>query len=381
MIQVKPVLAALADLVKIVPGSTTLPILTNIRIKSVEMVGLTLMATNLDSALVVNIPGADSNFDVCVPAKTFYEVLRSIDTPSAEISIKDRMLLKAGGTKSHLAIQPGDEFPLTPLCEAALTEIKAVDLKRVLKKIVFAVSTDDSRPALQCVQIKNGQGKIVFTAADGFRLASQEIPGSLSMPANGRQQLLVPGAAIRKLIAMLPDTEETVSVSLAKTTASICFGWGGGAYQFYAQQSDLNFPAWESIVPAEFKATLDLPNDFGAAVRRADIFGRENSAHVVTFTPSEDGLTVSGSAAELGESRTTFNLAVPFKFAANAIFLQQGLEAIGGNVHMHLNGPTSPILLTNGSREYIYLVMPMATPETTVKAAQAAEASVQANNE
>ncbi len=75
-------------------------------------------------------------------------------------------------------------------------------------------------------------------------------------------------------------------------------------------------------------------------------------------------------------------MTLPFKVSFNAIFVAQGLEAIGANqVHLHLNAPSTPAMLTNGSREYIYLVMPMAyvlSTEARERATAAAEAAAKA---
>lgn len=74
--------------------------------------------------------------------------------------------------------------------------------------------------------------------------------------------------------------------------------------------------------------------------------------------PTANGLVVTGANEETGESRTTFDaVPMPFKLGLNGIFLAQGLEAIGvGNqVHLHLNSANAPVMLTNGSREYIYI--------------------------
>ncbi len=94
------------------------------------------------------------------------------------------------------------------------------------------------------------------------------------------------------------------------------------------------------------------------------------------------GLVVSGSSVETGESKTAFaDLPMPsFRLGLNAIFLQQGLDAIGSGVHLHLSAPNAPAMLTNGSREYVYLIMPMYLEQSTAAAA-AAEASVSAESQ
>ena len=73
---------------------------------------------------------------------------------------------------------------------------------------------------------------------------------------------------------------------------------------------------------------------------------------------------------------------MPISLGLNAIFLAQGLEAIGvtAGVHLHLNTSNAPAMLTNGSRDYVYIIMPMLINETT-QAAEAAEKSVAAESQ
>ena len=102
---------------------------------------------------------------------------------------------------------------------------------------------------------------------------------------------------------------------------------------------------------------------------------------MVTLEPSEAGLVVKGASEQDGESRTNFEgVQMPFKIGFNAIFTKDGLDAIGltagAGVHLHLgSAANAPAMLTNGSREYLYLIMPMLISEavTIKKAAEAAK--------
>jgi hypothetical protein len=72
---------------------------------------------------------------------------------------------------------------------------------------------------------------------------------------------------------------------------------------------------------------------------------------------------------------------MPFLVGSNVIFVKQGLEAIGTDqVRMRLNEPNTPILFTNGTDKYRYVVMPVviSNPVEVAKAAEVAKASEEA---
>ena len=373
-IQTNALRAALTSLSKVSASSGSLPILACVHLNAKTFQGVTLEATNLEMGLRIQIPGADEDLNVAVPAKTLAEVVAAAGEETLNLSLEGGKLLITGkGIKSRIAIQDADDYPPMPHCEHTSVTITANLLKLALKKVVIAASNDQCRPALMTVQIAHDNGKITFAAADGFRLAAQEIEGSFDLPGD-KKSLCIPAAVIRKLIPMLPDDDEqTVTVAVNEQVSQVGFSWPG--YDVYASLSDSNFPDWRPIVPKDSAYTIDLPADFTGAVRRAEVFGKL-STHMVALEPAEGGMVVVGADEETGESRTVFSgTPMPFRVGFNAVFAMQGLEAIGSNVHLHLgSAPNAPAMLTNGSREYLYILMPMLISEAVAikKAAEAA---------
>jgi DNA polymerase III beta subunit len=376
---------ALGSLTKVIPTATSLPILTCVHLKSVALQGLVLEATNLEMGLRLHLPGADADFEAAVLAKTLAEVVASIEAETVKLSVEDsKVLVTAKGVKAKIAALDPGEFPPMPNCTHEAITISAPRLKAALKKVVFAASNDQSRPALACVQLAaKGDDKLTLAAADGFRLAVQELEGRLDLPSEVRQQLVIPAPSLKKLIAMLPDDEtEFVTLSVNAEGSQALFAWNGA--EVFISLADYAFPDWKAIVPETVKHEISLPADFAGAVKRAEVFGKLGN-HVVTLLPEDQGMSVRGHSEEAGESKTVLEgVTLPFKVSFNAIFVAQGLEAIGPNqVHLHLNTPSAPAMLTNGSREYLYLVMPMAdfSPQEKERATAAAEQSAAAEGQ
>lgn len=371
---------ALTAASKIATAKANLPILGCVHLQSKMMMGWVIEATDIEMSLRISLAcGADGDLNTTVPAKTLIDVIASIAEDALTLTIDTcKLLISTKGVKSRIATIDPEEFPLLPVCAVGMAQFPASMLKMALKKVVIATSNDESRPSLMGVQISGNEDRTVFAAADGFRLAVQNLSGAIKFPV-GKKDFLIPGGAIRKLVAMLPDDSETfITVSTNDNASAICFAWG--EYEVFISLLNSQFPEWSKIIPADFKHILDLPADLPQAVKRAEVFGKL-AGHLVSITPSDDGAVVRGVADTTGESRTVLSgIWMPFPLGLNAVFLTQGLEAIGmggAGVHLHLNSPNAPILLTNGSREYEYLVMPMIAAIEKKAAAEAAEKSVE----
>jgi DNA polymerase-3 subunit beta len=352
----------------------TLPILGSVKLEASEL-ALALTATDLETVIHVTIPAnSDRPFVTCAPAGVLASLVQASDSPTIQFKPLEgeKLSLIAGGAKSTLHCLPAEDFPQLPDAKVEMGSIPANTLRAGLKRVLIAASNDQSRPALCAVQIAKLKDQIYLAAADGFRLAAYRLEHELKFPS--KTSLLIPRGAATKLAAILPESDEPVTISGASNNSALCFAWSG--LKFWAQLLDFNFPDWQAIIPGSFKHDLYLPaRQTVEAIQRAEVFAR-NGAHTVSFLPDENGMLVSGKSDETGKSETALDVAMPFRVSFNAIFARQGLEAIGADsIHLRLTAPNAPALFTNGTDRFQYLLMPMVTVEDQAAAAKAAEVS------
>jgi len=376
----KQLKTALALVNKAVAAKLTLPILGNVKI-AVQSSGLSLAATSLDLTVETSLPYGGfflegAPWTTTVPAQTFSQLIASNETEQVELEYApegETLTLKAGKSKAAIKGLPAEEFPLFPVAPVEMGSLSAAVLKRAIKRVVVAASKDESRPALQSVQLfKNGH--IRLTAADGFRLASQRLDVELEFP--GKASLLIPANAAGKLADILPADETLVTLRTNQQESTLQFAWEG--VNAWVSLLDFNFPDWKSIVPQSFKSEVMLPvADTLSAIRRAEIFAREAN-HVVTFLPSEDGLVVIGrdTSGDTGKSETVLNVTpLGDKVSLNVVFARQAIEAVGGaTARMGLNAKNAPVLFTGPDDDYLHLLMPMVTDEDINSAAASVKA-------
>ena len=143
-------LRALAHIQSVVERRNTIPILSNVLL-DVNDGHLSLTATDLEIALLetaeatVATPGA-----ITAPAHTLYDIVRKLPD-GAEVELDGtesdgRITLSAGRSRFALSSLPKDDFPV--MAEGDLPasfELPAKELKRLIDKARFAISTEETR--------------------------------------------------------------------------------------------------------------------------------------------------------------------------------------------------------------------------------------------
>ncbi|HEY1313964.1 MAG TPA: DNA polymerase III subunit beta, partial [Steroidobacteraceae bacterium] len=143
-------LKSLGHVHRVVERRNTIPILANVLIKA-ERGKLSMKATDLDLEIIDSVaaevsPGGATT----VPAHMFYEIVRKLPEGS-QIVIEgsgDRAVLslRAGRSRFTLQTLPESDFP--DLAAGEMThsfKLAASDLKRLIDKTQFAISTEETR--------------------------------------------------------------------------------------------------------------------------------------------------------------------------------------------------------------------------------------------
>src|SRR6195256_2271408 len=183
-------LKSLGHVHRVVERRNTIPILANVLIKA-DKGKLSLKATDLDLEMTDSIaaevaPGGATT----VPAHMFYEIVRKLPE-GAQIVIEasgDRAVLaiRAGRSRFTLQTLPESDFPDLAAGEMTHTfKIAAADLKRLIDKTQFAISTEETRYYLNGIYLHAaGTAKsqtLRAVATDGHRLGQTDLP----VPAGG----------------------------------------------------------------------------------------------------------------------------------------------------------------------------------------------------
>src|SRR6201993_1111542 len=199
-------LKSLGHVHRVVERRNTIPTLAKVLLHG-DRSKLSLKATDLDievtGAIAAEVgPGGSTT----VPAHMFFDIVRKLPE-GAQIVLEssgDRaaLAIRAGRSRFTLQTLPESDFPdLAPGEMSHKFTLKAVDLKRLIDKTQFAISTEETRYYLNGIYLHAaGAAKaptLRAVATDGHRLAQIEI--ELPKGAAGMPGIIVPRKTVSEV--------------------------------------------------------------------------------------------------------------------------------------------------------------------------------------
>ena len=349
----------------VVERKNTIPILSNILLKAADG-HLSFTSTDLDLTLLSQAPAKVSRSgSVTVPARKLFDLIRNL--PEAEVSLKlmDNHYLgvTCERSKFRLVAQPAEDFPTVPKVEAKKGVSFPLNLwKRLTRKVLYAVSAEETRFQLMGVLLKDAGKEFELVATDGHRLALINFPKE--DPKATLPNVLIPKKALAEILKMDGGAEERVEIRHSENHLLFTIG----SRQLIARLLDVNFPPYEKILSkSNDRSAVVQTGACQAAIRRVALFSSERSRGV-KLTFEKDLLTVASASQELGEGSETLDVAFsgePLSIGLNAQYLLDFLEeAEAQSVRLDLKDENTQCLCQpeggiEGASRYTYVVMPM----------------------
>ncbi len=210
---------AINSVTKAVASKTTMPILEGILIQTNDNeVKLTTYDLEIGIEYVIDANVKEQGATV-VNAIMFSEIIRKLPDTEINISVNEKKLLviECEGSLYKLATMNPDEFPELPQINIENSiEIEQNSLKEMVRKTIFAVSTEENRPIFTgCLfEIKNNKLNVV--AVDGFRLAwkSKFLQNNIN-----DFSAVIPGRTLNEVNKIILDSFDTIKIGVAKNQA------------------------------------------------------------------------------------------------------------------------------------------------------------------
>jgi DNA polymerase-3 subunit beta len=360
-------LKSLGHVHRVVERRNTIPILANVLIRA-ERSKLSLKATDLDLEVIDAVaaevsPGGSTT----VPAHMLYEIVRKLPEGSQIVleASGDRAVLaiRAGRSRFTLQTLPDSDFP--DLAAGEMTHnfsLSAADLKRLIDKTQFAISTEETRYYLNGIYLHTaGTGKSAMlraVATDGHRLAQVELP--LPAGAAGMPGIIIPRKTVGEVQRLIEDAEAEVAIELSQGKIRFTLG----DVVLTSKLIDGTFPDYARVIPVGNDKQLVVDKkDFEASVDRVSTVSSERGRAVkLSITAGRLLLSVtnpdSGSATEEIEVEYDSD---PIDIGFNSRYLLDIAAQIEGEVAvLKLADPGSPTLIQDrDSAGALYVLMPM----------------------
>lgn len=355
-------LKALGHVQNVVERRNTIPILSNVLINA-EGDAITLVATDLDieisedSEATVDAPGS-----VTAPAHTLYDIARKLPD-GAQVSLKinsdNRLDVDAGRAHFTLPLLPSGDFPkMTADGFTHNFAISAAELRRLIDKTKFAISTEETRYYLNGIYMHAHDGVLRAVATDGHRLALSEM--SIPAGAEGLPGVIIPRKTVAEIRRLIDSSDADVNVSVSD--AKIRFNLGNAVLT--SKLIDGSFPDYDRVIPKNNEKELVIDNKvFADAVDRVATISAEKSRSI-KLTLSQDSLALVVDNPESGNAHEDLMVdysADPLEIGFNAKYLLDVTSQIEGrDATLFLDGPAAPALVKDSEDAHsLFVLMPL----------------------
>ncbi len=355
-------LKALNKVNGVVPSKTALPILENI-LFDLSKNTLSLSATDLEVSMTTSITVTEVKpGKVAVPAKRLIDTLKSLPETTLTFSANESNQITFTTDKGtyKLSGENGSEYPSIPNLKSGFKfEINAQQLGRMISHTLFAVSSDELRPAMMGVLFQLTHSEIKTVATDGHRLVAFTYK---KFKSTEDKNFIVPAKALGILTRII----DTAIVPVSTDEKFVSFELNGST--LISRLINENYPNYEAVIPVENNRKMSVPTaELKSAVKRVSLFSN-STTHQIRFSMSDQPLKVSAEDFDQGRSAAE-NINCVFSGEAidigfNANYIQDILEHVDTDeVAFELSAPTrASIVLPSEQKEdeaLLMLVMPV----------------------
>lgn len=347
------ILRSLALVTSAVPSRTTLPVLSNILLETTEGF-IQMTATDLDLAIAARATAdVKAEGSLTVPAKRLFELVRKLPKEELKLEAKDLTLnvVSKTGRFKFLCIRP-EEFParITVTPDFTMT-LESKQFERMIRRTIYSVSTDETRPALNGALFQISEGEIRLVATDGHRLARASLkhPGATKSPLKG--DIIVPLKALNHLQRLLSENTEPVRIELSKNHARFTIG----TTTLTTKLIEGPFPNYEQVLPKQNTKILRAKSDeLAQALDRVSLFS-DSLTRQVKFSITSNKLKLIVQTPDQGEATEEIDVkytADDLDIGYNANYLLDILRTVDSDeVVIQLNTPVTAGLVVPAAKE------------------------------
>lgn len=355
-------LSTLAQIQGVIEAKRTLPILSHLLLEAKENT-ITISGTDLDVSIRTIVDGDVKNEGrIAISGKKLYEIVRELPDTSIDLRWRETQHVEILCAKSVFRLKGAapEEFPAFPeTAEGVGITLSTETLRAMIPKILFAVSTDQTRPTLTGALLQIAEGELRIVATDGHRLSLVKAPLN-STNDQSTLEAIIPRKALVELGKMLKeDSGEVQVIPLGHQIAFLL-----SRSRLISRMIEGQFPNYEQVLPS--------PSGPGAILRREDLLGALRRTSTIAgdrATPTVldlrgGRLVISCTNVDLGEAREELSMdyqGPEVTVGFNGRYLLDFLGAAeGGEISMRIHDSLSPALFEPAKGEgFNCVIMPM----------------------
>ena len=355
---------ALQFAIKAVAVKPMTPILAGIYLKA-EGSTLELQANNFSTGIITKIPiNTETSGEVVVSGKRFVEFVRNMPEETITFSDEDNgniLTMQSGGADVELLTMTAADFPKvkTPETDKSF-KIRTSVLRNLIRKTVFAVSKDDSRPLFTgcCFEIKGNKISLVATNTHRLALAVEELSDTYDESA-----FIVPAETLRGLMARLSSAQGENYVTINYSTRYLTFDFDNVFMN--ARLIEGQFPSYDRVIPSSSTTDVRVKrDDFKRVVEFIALMSKETEYNTIKLVFGDGNIEISSNSPEVGGATWNVDAEIAgndLDISFNVDYISDVLKVIDSEyVCIALNDRFSPAAFTEPNNDnYVYVATPV----------------------
>jgi len=198
----------------VINSNTVLPILEDFLFE-VNKNKLSVVATDLETVMKVELEvEANESGKVCIPARILVDSLKNLPDQPLTFSIDKNFGIEITSDNGKYKVmgENPDNFPKEPAADdSASFTISSNALLTAINKTIFAVSSDDLRPAMTGVFFEMSKQGLQFVATDAHRLVRYK---RMDVSCPKTDSMIVPKKPLNLLKSAIPANNDELTISI-----------------------------------------------------------------------------------------------------------------------------------------------------------------------
>jgi DNA polymerase-3 subunit beta len=194
------------NMARVAPAGSAIDVLNKVLIEGNDDTGEVFMtATNHEVVIQQKVKASVEEGGVMLmDARFLMDMLKlmSGEFVTFEALRPELLRIRSGTCRYEIKCLPAKHYP-KPVIPFPEETIKMTGINSLAKRTVFAISKDDSKPALQCVNVKVRNNAVHAAACDGVKLIM--IKDTAGSP--DKREFLLPGRSLQMLASISDDSD------------------------------------------------------------------------------------------------------------------------------------------------------------------------------
>lgn len=355
---------ALQFAVRAVAVKPMTPILTGIYMRAEGSV-LEIHSNNFATGIIVRIPvNTEIPGEVVVNGKKLHEFVRSIPGETLVLSDEiDSSVLKIDASSAgvELLTMSCSDFPKVKYSEGENSfQIRTKTLRDLIRKTVFAVAKEDSRPVFTGCSFELAKDRILMVATNTHRLA---LASELLPETYPSCSFIVPAESLRGLLARISPDDVDNQVTVSYSTRYLMFSFDNVFVS--SRLIEGMFPPYDRVIPSTNTTLVTVDTaEFKAAVDFVALMSKETEYNTVKFTFGDNNIEVSSASPEIGGAVKHVKAEIDgedLEISFNVNYIADVMRVIDSQkVNIGLTNRLSPAVFTEPDNDgYVYVATPV----------------------